>query len=393
MATMRLAWLAVSTLVAIGSAAGCGDNRAVAPDAAQHRFDATGADAAPDAPPDAVPQPTTLAGTGLCLDDACTMISATAIEYAPQYVLWADAASKRRWIELPAGTQIDTTDMDHWVFPVGTKIWKEFTDTDGTRIETRYMTKVSSPDSNAAQAMSWYFVAYQWNAAQDAAVAVPNGFTNPDPTQHDIPSVSQCQNCHDKLNPSHVLGFGALSLDYKAPSGILDLDGAAAAGMLTTNPTGAATPHYPLPGTAEEKAALGYLHANCGHCHNSTSDLVTNNQTALELRLDTAHLDTVAHTRTYETAVDVKGTTLFPGPADCPAQNCPAIPNCPGIDAPGDPQTGSCIVTPGDPTDSTLFFRFTSLDFFSTHMPETAVKTTDPTGVTTLRTWITDLPH
>src|SRR5437660_12456660 len=121
-------------LALVGSTVlGCGDNR-ILPDAAGHPFfdapavDATTIDGNPL-------EPDTLFGTGLCLDKACTMISPDVHEYAPQYVLWADTATKRRWIFIPPGTQIDTSDMNHWNFPAGTKIWKEFT-RDGVRVET-----------------------------------------------------------------------------------------------------------------------------------------------------------------------------------------------------------------------------------------------------------------
>ena len=67
----------------------------------------------------------TLYGTGLCADKACTQINAGIHAYTPQFPLWADTASKRRWIYLPPGKTIDTSDMDYWVFPQGTKIWKE----------------------------------------------------------------------------------------------------------------------------------------------------------------------------------------------------------------------------------------------------------------------------
>ena len=44
-----------------------------------------------------------------------------------------DRAAKRRWIQLPEGATIDTSDMDYWQFPVGTKLWKEFV-RDGVRV-------------------------------------------------------------------------------------------------------------------------------------------------------------------------------------------------------------------------------------------------------------------
>ena len=54
---------------------------------------------------------------------------------APTEALWSDGAVKRRFIYLPPGTTIDTTNMDEWVFPVGTKFWKEFS-VDGRKLRT-----------------------------------------------------------------------------------------------------------------------------------------------------------------------------------------------------------------------------------------------------------------
>jgi len=64
-------------------------------------------------PPQDAPRDT-LFDTGLCLDRACTQIASDAIEYQPRFELWANGATKRRWIQLPAGAKIDTSDMDHW---------------------------------------------------------------------------------------------------------------------------------------------------------------------------------------------------------------------------------------------------------------------------------------
>src|SRR5262245_21735632 len=113
MAAMR--WILVLGLVA------CGDDGNKTPDAA---IDGT----LPDMPIDADPNnPATLADTGRCLDAGCCQIASNVHAYTPHYQLWSDSATKRRWIYLPPGTQIDTSDMDFWKFPVGTKLWKEFT--------------------------------------------------------------------------------------------------------------------------------------------------------------------------------------------------------------------------------------------------------------------------
>src|SRR5437588_3047152 len=111
--------------------AACGSHHDVAIDAPSDDapIDVAPVDIGPDADPLA-----TLMGTGLCADKACLQINPGISAYTPQFALWADTATKRRWIYLPPGAQIDTSNMDYWVFPMGTKIWKEFT-RDGVRIE------------------------------------------------------------------------------------------------------------------------------------------------------------------------------------------------------------------------------------------------------------------
>jgi hypothetical protein len=74
----------------------------------------SGVASAADAP--ALPQH--LRDTGLYADEVRP--------FSPQYPLWSDGASKRRWIQVPGGTSIDATRPDAWEFPRGTKLWKEF---------------------------------------------------------------------------------------------------------------------------------------------------------------------------------------------------------------------------------------------------------------------------
>src|SRR5262245_30688341 len=84
--------------------------------------------------------PEHLSETGLFADVARESLAPDIIAYAPRFQLWSDGADKRRWLWLPPGARIDTSDMDSWVFPVGTKFWKEFT-RDGVRVETRLLEK------------------------------------------------------------------------------------------------------------------------------------------------------------------------------------------------------------------------------------------------------------
>src|SRR3954451_12548637 len=84
--------------------------------------------------------PKTLSDTGLFADPQNERLGPGVVAYRPQFELWSDGASKRRWIFVPEGARIDSTDMDAWLFPPGTKLWKEFT-RDGVRVETRLLYK------------------------------------------------------------------------------------------------------------------------------------------------------------------------------------------------------------------------------------------------------------
>lgn len=308
-------------------------------------------DAEIDAMPDALMGPH-LFDTGLCVDAACTAINPGIVEFKPRWALWTDGAAKRRWIKLPAGTTINDTDMDYWRFPVGTQLWKEFV-RDNVRVETRYMTKVGPNDAD------WEFMPYAWNAAQTDAIGVTTGIQNANGTQHDIPPQSACEGCHANVK-SRVLGFSALQLDYTAASGLMDLDDAIAAGWVTNIP-GAATPHIPLPGTATDQAALGYFHANCGHCHNSDSPLINRPM----LRLETNYLATVQDTRAYMSAVNVVTNVAVDG--------------------------ATIIIKPGDPDHSVVITRMNTMTT-QRRMPALGTEVVDPTGQTVLRAWITSLP-
>ncbi len=351
--------------------AACGGNHGGSIDA---MIDSVNVDTPADADPN---NPLTLFDTGLCVDRACTQISAGITPYTPQFPLWSDTASKRRWYWLPPDTQIDTSDMDHWVFPVGTKFWKEFTRDDGmgndVRVETRLIMRIGPGDDQT----NWFYMPYEWNATNDDTTAQPQGVMNADGTQHDIPSRLQCRGCHENLMPSRILGFQAIQLDVTPAVGEAALSTLIAGNTLTANPTATTAPYFPLPGTATEQAALGYLHANCGHCHNPSS---TEYQSGIvmQLRLTVGTLGSTATTPTYTTAVAQPTASPVGGlPTNC------ILPNNTPIE---------CIITKGDPTDSSMIYRFEYTTFGgSIHMPALCSEMIDSTGDTTLRTWISGL--
>jgi hypothetical protein len=198
---------------------------------------------------------------------------------------------------------------------------------------------------------------FVWNAAQTQAVAAPDGQSNVNGTSHDVPSRATCSECHDRV-PGRVLGFSALQLDTPSE---LDLGRLVAEGALSSPPSGR-EPYFPLPGEPRAQAALGYLHANCGHCHNPASDVFA--LVPRIFKLDVTRLATVADTPTYETAVN----------------------QVPSIEIPN----GWYVIDPGDPAHSEMFLRFTSSDP-DVRMPPIATDVIDPTGRAALSAWITAL--
>src|SRR5262249_2849079 len=157
---------------------------------------------------------------------------------------------------LPPGTQIDTTDMDEWSFPEGTKIWKEFAIA-GVRIETRLIEKRGPNDDD------WIPLSYVWSADEQDAIASPLGAIDARRTGDDVPAAGECCARHGARR-SFVLGFSAIQLAAPGMPGEIDLAMLVQQQRLTMPP---ASPPI-VPGTAIERAALGYLHANCSHCHN-----------------------------------------------------------------------------------------------------------------------------
>ncbi len=221
--------------------------------------------------------PCLLSETGLYAADMTTL-GAGVHRFKPNFQLWSDASDKQRWVALPAGMKIDTSDMDYWSYPAGTKLWKEFA-RDGVRVETRLIQKQASG--------TWYAVAYHWRADQKEADAVPNGVMNASGTPHDIPNSDDCLTCHGQV-PDKALGFSAIQLAHpKADANDAlewTLDSMVQEGLLTHPPAQALN----VPGTALDRDFFGYLHSNCGHCHNPKGS--ANIQTGLDLWLKAADL-------------------------------------------------------------------------------------------------------
>ena len=215
--------------------------------------------------------PARLADTGLFAPDSM-QVAEGVIPFSPQYPLWSDGAVKRRWIALPPGTAVDASDPDAWSFPVGTRLWKEFSM--GGPVETRMIERLADG--------SWRFLAYAWDAqGREAELAPADGTALPVAAapggRYVVPSRTDCLACHDG-GGSPVLGFSALQLSpdrdplaphaEAPPPDAPDLPELVARGLVVNLPPSLLdTPPRIDAASPEERAALGYLHGNCGHCH------------------------------------------------------------------------------------------------------------------------------
>jgi hypothetical protein len=290
--------------------------------------------------------PEQLADTGLYDDIAAKALAPGVLEYSVRFPLWSDGADKRRFLVLPADSKIDTSWMDVWTFPIGTKAFKEFS-LNGKPIETRMLAK------NAEGPGGWMMVSYLWNQAGTQAIAVPAGVTNALGTTHDVPSQEQCDDCHGGVGDV-LVGVSAIQLSTDQNDGWLSK--LAALGFLSDPPDS----EFPAPGEGVVQDALGYLHGNCGQCHNGQHYLAS--KRALRLKL-TVSATTPEQTPTYTTAINapmshvIEGTTL--------------------------------AIVPGAPQQSQIWQRIKRRDDYG--MPPTGTELVDLEAVQTITEWIAKL--
>jgi hypothetical protein len=148
------------------------------------------------------PAPARLADTGLYEDFAARRVAADVLPYTPQYPLWSDGATKRRWIRLPPGAAIDASDPDAWVFPVGTKLWKEFS------FERRVETGSWSGSRTDVALRGLRVERGRLRRAARAGRGI-RGAAESRPGLPDIPSVYDCR--LPRGGPTPVLGFSRCS--------------------------------------------------------------------------------------------------------------------------------------------------------------------------------------
>lgn len=331
-----------------------------------------GAPSADETPHETPPQtraalaapPRTLGETGLYVDADRRALARGLIRFSPQYPLWTDGATKERYLALPPGTWIDASDPEAWRFPVGTRIWKEFSF--GRPVETRFMELTTR---------GWTYATYVWSEdgseavlASESGLELALGDAGAAAARHSIPSRADCVACHGNAE-TPVLGFALLQLSpdrdplapHTAPArpGDADLPTLVSQGLLRGLPDSyLARPPRIEARSPLERAALGYLHGNCGGCHRGSGALA-----GLGMRL--AHSPSEAGEPALVSTVDIASGFALPDAPTLPALR----------------------VAPGRPDASVLLARMRSRDPYS-QMPPIGTHVVDDEAVQVVAAWI-----
>jgi hypothetical protein len=294
--------------------------------------------------------------TGLYADMGSLKLADKVEPFQPVYPLWTDAADKHRWIYLPEGEKIDASDPSAWVFPAGTRFWKEFRNPAGThKVETRVFVKMGDAD--------WSYATYVWDDAQKRATRedVAKEFMV-DGQKYGLPSHEQCLECHVGRR-ERVMGFDAVTLGMMGEHEGLTLDDLLKDKRLK-NFDG--DTHYqigPNPDSAEAKA-LGWMHNNCGvSCHNSNPNSKAYS-TKMRLILDPNKLD------------------------GRPTDDFDAVATTIDKDVFALQWQGQKRIVPGAPDQSLLYKLITSRGNPKQQMPPLGTFITDNTYVPVVKEWI-----
>lgn len=389
----------------------------------------------------ASPDYRTLADTGFSLDPAVRMERGIRF-FSPQYPLWTDGLKKKRWVYLPPGEQIITDrssdesgdgSMDFWIYPVGTKFWKEFAvqNPGGSiqPVETRFMEKLKDG--------TWAYATFAWQGSNNQraenlkAVSttaqlkgavqrdVISHLIKEDVVTHDLPSQSNCVFCHTNGHDP-VLGFTALQLsddrDPNAPHQdpltpeMTTLGTLIKESLLTKPPT--MKPRiktryddqlkYMVHRSRErenleklqalERTAIGYLSSTCGSCHlkgRGENGAVGPHGRAAQYSMDFRY-------RLEREYADQNQplTKLIDDPRNDAVSQMYKIPGTEW------PMPNYAIVT-GHPELSQVIFRLSGRGQSQTHhgrtqsfnMPKVGSKLIDIEGIEAIEAWIKSLPE
>lgn len=279
-------------------------------------------------------------------DAAAQRPAAGVTPYRIQTPLWSDGAEKLRFVYVPPGQKARARGEGLLDLPVGSALIKTFK-MNGRLIETRVLLH---------RAEGWVGLPYLWNAEQTEARLVLAGarlaLTGPNGQAIDyaVPNKNQCKECHASGGAVTPIGPKArnLAADWLAAF--------RKAGKLDTVP--AVTHRVPLwedrAKVPVERAARGWLDANCAHCH-KPDGAASNSGLYLGWEV------------TDPAALGVNKRPVAAGRGSGEL---------------------SFDVVPGDPDHSILAYRLASLEG-GVAMPELGRASVDPAGLAIVRAWIT----
>ena len=190
--------------------------------------------------------------------------------------------------------------------------------------------------------------------------------------RHSIPAVTDCKTCHEGQGRDIVLGFTALQLspdrDPNAPHAdpvtpdMIDLTGLVARKLLLHFPEHfVREPPVIAARSPVARAALGYLSANCGGCHNATDPL---SSVGLILKRSVV---TTPEVVTSEMASVIGRPSKYQIPELGPDQ--------------------SYRILPGDPSRSAIVYRMNTRDPYR-QMPPLGTRIVDTEAVALITRWI-----
>ena len=308
--------------------------------------------------------PLHLSDTGLFAPGTTEAIAVANRPFSPQYPLWTDGATKRRWVYIPQGAAIDVRNPRRWEFPVGTRFWKEFSFA-RRRVETRVLWKASES--------GWLAGSYVWNQDGSDAVLASDGMTGAveiiPGRRHNVPSGADCAACHGTTRAP--LGFNPLQLSDDRDSDAIHGE-PLTKGMVTVRTLldeGVLTPATAIPRTPARITArnprtrtiLGYLSGNCGACHNGDGQIA-------------AQVPSFAYADLIDDGDGVARQMM----------NRPARWQAPGR------TDGTMLIDPSSPDQSALLLRMRSRKP-SSQMPPLGTVVQDQQAVAAIGRWISEV--
>ena len=275
--------------------------------------------------------------------------------YRPSYELWSNGTTKDRFLFLPRGTSIDTSQRDAWVFPSGTILLKTFS---APRVTESGVTEAQPIETRLLHLLEddWQYAVYLWDEAGNDATLAELDASHPvaveidgERFEHVVPAKLDCRKCHES-QPSPVIGVDELRLagSYEA-SGPSQLAWLHERGILSDLP---AEPKRIVHDDLRTQRVLEYLAGNCTHCHNGGRGA----SSAFDLRHDVALENLVNRETEGESIAGIR-------------------------------------VVPGDPESSALYLALSRLegDDDVQAMPPIGVQRADASALELFRRWIEEL--